>query len=183
MVSLGVAAIVDLPASVFLVDADGLPRCKGETLAERLTSRVSRRRQGHVRCRQRAAACSGRRYSPWRARALRIGRSPGRRVECCAGGAACLVAAQIDDVVAVWSCKFVKLLGTSQRCPAKVTVEIAHLWKGTVHSARRVRHPKKYLLGGAVLSNLRVSESQGEQSHASSPACRGHYGRPGRDAA
>jgi len=173
MVSLGVAAIVDLPASVFLVDADGLPRCKGETLAERLTSRVSRRRQGHVRCRQRAAACSGRRYSPWRARALRIGRSPGRRVECCAGGAACLVATEIDEVVAVWPCQFLKLFRPSKRCSAQVTVEIGHLGNGTGQSAHRVLPREVPCLGEQFFPPFEWSEGK-EPSHASSPACCGH---------
>jgi len=65
--------------------------------------------------------------SPIGARAVRVGRMPGWRVECRARSAACLVAAEIDDVVAVGACKFVKLLRPSKRCSAKVTVEIRHL--------------------------------------------------------
>jgi hypothetical protein len=71
----------------------------------------------------------GRRGSPRRARAVRVGRTPFWRIECCARDAACLVAAQIDDVVAVCACKLMKLLRPSKRCSAKVTVEIAHLRK------------------------------------------------------
>jgi len=39
---------------------------------------------------------------------------------------ACLVAAQIDDIVAVWARKFMKLLRPSPRCPAQVIVDIRH---------------------------------------------------------
>jgi hypothetical protein len=60
---------------------------------------------------------------------VRIGRTPGWRVEYCARGAACLVAAQIDDVVAVGACKFMKLLRPSKRRSAKVTVDTGHLRK------------------------------------------------------
>ena len=71
----------------------------------------------------------GRRGSTRHTRAVRIGRTPGWRVEYCARGAACLVAAQIDDVVAVGACKFMKLLRSSKRRSAKVTVDTGHLWK------------------------------------------------------
>ena len=90
-------------------------------------------------CRKSVRARPRRRGSPRRARALRIGGTLRWRVECCAGGAACLVAAEIDDILEVWACKFVKLLRPSKRCSAQVTVEIGHLGSGTSQSAGRVR--------------------------------------------
>jgi hypothetical protein len=60
---------------------------------------------------------------------VKIGRTPAWRLECCARGAACFVAAQIDDVVAVWAYKFMKLLRPPKRCSAEVTMDLGHLRK------------------------------------------------------
>jgi hypothetical protein len=85
----------------------------------------------------------------------------GRGVEYCAGGAACLVAAEIDDVIVVRSCNFMELFRPTQRCPAKVTVEIGHLWTGTVHPVPQVRHGKKAFQEEQYCPILRVSKKQG----------------------
>lgn len=121
----------------------GLAAYAGHALAESRSDAICRSRRPAVLAAARAASGSiptcgfaqpptgsllfG--SSPIGSCAVRIGRTPGWRVEYCARGAACLVAAEIDDVVAVGACKFVKLLRPSKRCSAKVTMEIRHVPK------------------------------------------------------
>jgi hypothetical protein len=62
---------------------------------------------------------------------------------------ALLVATPVDDVVAVWARKFTKLLRPSQRCSAKVTVDIGHLGRWNDSGATSVTTMARTFSGDA----------------------------------